>query len=224
MTQQSIRDRILSRAEPELAAAPMRTVRGWARGILWGGLGVVGVLLIGGLAAMQFPAVQNVFAQSGEAPATPAAAPGMSLPQTPFLDHVQQAGLASCGNVYPVLGMLLTAGSDYSVQSEWNSGEPNGHPVQALVGMNYASEGYSGPAAGIVFAAPVGGACEGTMVRIVPFSGDCGAVAGRLPQGSTLASNLGPVPVYDLADNGGQVLLVPGPGTCVALSVARAAG
>lgn len=181
-------------------------------------LGAVASLGIG-FAVMQFPAVQQVFAQGTQA--RPSAA---DLPDTPFAAHAKEAGLTTCGTVFPVLGQLLVNGAQYDVQSAWHKEEPNKHAVQALVGLNYASQDYSGPAAGIVFASPVGSACEGAMVRVTPFARKCQDVVQLLPQGSALASALGQVPVYNVANNGGQVLLVSSGDSCVAVSVTQATG
>ncbi|ASV84181.1 hypothetical protein CES85_4973 [Ochrobactrum quorumnocens] len=146
------------------------------------------------------------------------------LPATPFLEHVKQAGIKSCGTVYPILGQLLANGTEYNVQSQWHNTEPDKHTVQAFVGMKYATSIYSGPAAGLVFASPNGAACEGSMVRVAPFPRKCAEIPATLPPGSTLANTLGPIPVYNIANNGGQVLLLPSDQSCIVISVAQAAG
>lgn len=225
MTQQSIHDRIMSRdggatshsAATEPAIKPGRS---WGRTAL---VVAVGILVLGGtgITALQFPAVVSVFAQgtTGEPPKVDPA-----LPTTPFVEHVKQAGIKTCGTVFPVLGQLLANGAQYNVQSQWHDAEPDKHSVQALVGMNYASPSYAGPAAGLVFASPNGASCEGSMVRIAPFPQKCTEMPATLPTGSTLASTLGPIPVYNLADNGGQVLLLPSDQSCIVISVTQAAG
>ncbi|CAA0128878.1 Uncharacterised protein [Starkeya nomas] len=159
--------------------------------------------------------------------ATPAAAtkgPDAALPDTPFLTHAKQAGLAACSNVYPVLGQLLTDGARYNVVSTWNEQEPDKHAIQALVGLNYQSSSYTGSAGGVVVASPNGAACEGAMIRVAPLSATCASVPATLPQGSTLANTLGNVQVYALAGNGGQAMLVPSGGGCVVVSIAWARG
>jgi hypothetical protein len=125
--------------------------------------------------------------------------------------------------VFPVLGELLTSGAKYDVQSTWSNEAADRHAVQALVGMSYTTQNYNGPAAGIVFAAPTQSACEGTMVRVAPFSASCAELPSVLPQGSRLASNLGQVAVYALANNGGNAMLLPTASGCVVVSVASAA-
>lgn len=225
MTQQSIHDRIMSRnggaTHPSTATEhAVNPGRSYGRTAL---VAAAGILALGGigLAALQFPAVVSVFAQATTAE-TPKVDP--ALPTTPFVEHVKQAGIKTCGTVFPVLGQLLANGSKYNVQSQWHNSEPDKHSVQALVGMTYASSTYAGPAAGLVFASPNGASCEGSMVRIAPFPKKCPEMPATLPAGSTLASTLGPVPVYNLANNGGQVLLLPSDQSCIVISVTQAAG
>ncbi|UXS42989.1 hypothetical protein FY150_24620 (plasmid) [Agrobacterium tumefaciens] len=224
MTQQSIHDRIMARdtgptanAAPAAEAAPKRH---WTRVVL---ASVLGLAAVGGagVVALQFPAVVEVFAQGASADATK---PAPALPETPFLEHVKQAGIKTCGTVFPVLGQLLAEGTEYNVQSQWHNAEPDKHSVQAFVGMKYSTPTYAGPAAGFVFASPNGAACEGSMVRIAPFPKNCAEMPAVLPAGSTLASTLGPIPVYNVANNGGQILLLPSDQSCIVISVTQAAG
>lgn len=225
MNQQSIHDRIMSRKDgsaaveetPEASHEPKKR---WARTALISIAGIA-VGVAAGIAAMQFSAVKDVFAQDTS---VAAGGPNPELPETPFLAHAKQAGLTTCGTVFPVLGQILGDGAQYNVHSEWNQTEPNKHAVQALVGLNYAAESYSGAAAGVVFASPNGAACEGAMVRVAPFSAKCQDVLASLPEGSTLVSNLGQVPLYKLPGDGGQVLLIPSGESCTVVSVVQAAG
>ncbi len=143
--------------------------------------------------------------------------------QSPFLAHAHQAGLTTCGAVYPALGEILTRGSEYMVQSTWNQTNPNAFPLQALVGMNYRTDSYTGPAVGAIFASPNGQQCEGDMVRVVPLQQTCEAAASQLPQGAQPLANLASIPVYNLPDGGGQVFLMSSGPTCVAVSVFRVA-
>lgn len=224
MSQQSIHDRIMSRsygsqAADEAVHPPLRSKRR-VSALLLSAVGLVAVAGLG-LATMQYAGVLTVFQHSASAKT---AAPDPSLPNTPFLAHVKQAGLSACSTVFPVLGQLLTEGSTYNVQTKWQNSEPDKHAVQALVGLDYATQGYSGPAAGIVFAAPNGAACQGTMVRITPFPNACSEIPAAFAQGSRLENTLGQVAVYELANNGGQVLLVPSGNACTVVSIAVAAG
>lgn len=151
------------------------------------------------------------------AAAQPAAPAGAAQADPPFLAHTRQAGIKTCGTVYPALGQLLTEGSQFMVQSSWNRTAPDAHSVLALVGMTYGAS----PAAGVVFASPSGTRCDGNLVRVVPFAEDCNAAATKLPQGSTPAANLAGVAVYNLPAAGGQAMLLAAGTGCVALSVLR---
>ncbi|MCZ4072107.1 hypothetical protein [Agrobacterium sp. LMR679] len=228
MTEQSIQDRIMSRnnatqghpsVEAEEAESKSTPKKSWLRMAAFSALGIV--LVAGaGFGAMQLPAIQNLFSQ--EVAAAPSAA-DPNLPNTPFLAHAKEAGIQACGTVFPVLGQLLTGGAKYSVQSDWSPAEPDKHAIRSLVGLNIASKDYSGPAAGLIVASPNGSSCEGTMIRIVPYQQTCDAVAKILPAGSTKRSDLSQTIVYDLANNGGQLMLLPSSQACVAISVAQAA-
>lgn len=186
-------------------------------------LSLLAISVVGaaGYAALRYNVVENFISQpavAGTNDANPA------LPDTPFLQHTKQAGLQSCSTVFPVLGELLTNGTQYNVQSVWNNEAADKHAVQALVGMNYTTQGYSGPAAGVVFAAPVASGCEGSMVRVAPFTASCPDISAKFPNGSKLVNNLGQVGVYELANNGGDAMLLPTGNGCIVISVASAAG
>ena len=60
------------------------------------------------VAVAETPAVEPVKAEVA-AQAEVAAAP--ALPDSPFLQHVKQAGVQACSTVFPVLGQLLTTGT-----------------------------------------------------------------------------------------------------------------
>jgi len=230
MTQQSIHDRIMSRnsgftegLSAESADPVPIPQRKWIRVVLATILGAAAIVC-GGVLAVHFPAFESVFAQGTKTDRSDTAKVEPSLPATPFLEHAKQAGIKACGTVFPVLGQLLANGSQYNVQTQWHNAEPDKHTMQALVGMNYATAAYSGPAAGIVFTSPIGTACEGAMVRIAPFPKKCADVPPILPVGSTQANALGQIPVYNLPDKGGQVLLLPSDQSCIIISVAQVAG
>ncbi|MBB3609421.1 hypothetical protein [Rhizobium sp. BK602] len=225
MNQQSIHDRIMSRGQGtavvqsgvEDQAKPRRS---WRKATI---LSLFAIAVVGavGYAALRYNLVENFISQpavAGTNDANPA------LANTPFLQHAKQAGLQSCSTVFPVLGELLTNGTQYNVQSVWNNEAADKHAVQALVGMNYATQGYSGPAAGIVFAAPLASGCEGAMVRVAPFTASCPDISTRFPNGSKLVNNLGPIGVYELGNDGGNAMLLPTGNGCVVISVASAAG
>ncbi|MER9375206.1 hypothetical protein [Mesorhizobium sp. M0491] len=186
------------------------------------GYSLLGLVVAGlGFAAGNYAAIANLVGGATAAPAETAAAP--MLPDTPFLEHVKQAGVQACSTVYPALGQILTNGTKYSVKSLWNDQAADKHAIQAFVGMDYASERYSGPAAGIVFASPTATGCEGAMVRVAPFASPCADIASILPQGSKITDHLGQVEVYELGGNAGEALLLPTGKSCVVISLASAA-
>ncbi|MEZ2221754.1 hypothetical protein [Rhizobium sp. RCC_161_2] len=225
MNQQSIHDRIMSRSQGGAAVQSgaddqEKPKPNWRKATI---LSLLAIAVVGaaGYAALRYNVVGNFISQpavAGTNDVNPA------LPDTPFLQHAKQAGLQSCSTVFPVLGDLLTSGTQYNVQSVWNNEAADKHAVQALVGMNYATQGYSGPAAGIVFAAPVASGCEGSMVRVAPFTASCPDISAKFPNGSKLVNNLGQVGVYQLANDGGEAMLLPTGNGCVVISVASAAG
>jgi hypothetical protein len=225
MNQQSIHDRIMSRNQGKDAVQVgiddrSRPKRNLAKTTVFTLLAIA-VVATAGFAAMRYGLVRNLLPQPAVAETNE---PDPALADTPFLQHAKQAGLQSCSNIFPALGQMLTTGTTYSVQSIWNNEAPDKHVVEALVGMNYATQGYSGPAAGLVFAAPTASVCEGTMVRVAPFAASCADVPALLPKGSKLANNLGQISVYELANGGGNAMLLPTGNSCVVISVASAAG
>jgi hypothetical protein len=129
-------------------------------------------------------------------PARAEAAADPALPDSPFLQQRQAGGCTSLLEVFPVLGQVLTNGTKFGVKSSWNDQAADKYPMQALVGMDYATTQYNGPAAGVIFAAPTGSACEGTMVRVVPFAKPCASVPAMLPPNSKISDNLGQFAVY----------------------------
>lgn len=225
MNQQSIHDRIMSRGQGaavvqsgvEDQAKPRRS---WRKATI---LSLFAIAVVGavGYAALRYNLVENFISQPAVAGTNDA---NPVLANTPFLQHAKQAGLQSCSTVFPVLGELLTNGTQYNVQSVWNNEAADKHAVQALVGMSYATQGYSGPAAGIVFAAPLASGCEGAMVRVAPFTASCPDISTKFPNGSKLVNNLGPIGVYELGNDGGDAMLLPTGNGCVVISVASAAG
>lgn len=225
MNQQSIHDRIMSRNQGKDAVRVgiedrSRPQRSRAKTAVFSLLAIA-LVATAGFAAMRYDLVRNLLPQPAVAETNQ---PNPALAETPFLQHAKEAGLQSCSNIFPALGQMLTTGTTYSVQSIWNNEAPDKHLVEALVGMNYATQGYSGPAAGLVFAAPTASVCEGTMVRVAPFAANCADVLALLPKDSKLANNLGQISVYELANGGGNAMLLPTGNSCVVISVASAAG
>jgi hypothetical protein len=140
-----------------------------------------------------------------------------------FKQQVDQLRVARCANLFSAFGNAVTAGSTFSVQAQADPKAPDAHMVQGVVGMTYNRPDYSGQAAGIVLASPVGQTCEGQMVRVAPFQRACKDVVGLLPKGSIAAGNLSGVPLYNLGGNQGQAMLVPSGAACVVVTVTRAA-
>ncbi|TIS63379.1 MAG: hypothetical protein E5W93_03765 [Mesorhizobium sp.] len=247
MTRQSIEDRILTRSQPvplpESPASPppkrssvWRFLRNTA---LLGAFAVLvaaavilsfrfspalGTLVAGTASAQtQAPATQGKPAEAKPAETKPALADA-SANKNPFQAHVAQAGVRTCANLFATLGQALTAGSTYAVQTQWDNTSPDTHALQAVAGMSYDLPDYKTQAAGVVFASPVGQTCEGGFVRVAPFQKSCQEVAQTLPKGSVATDNLSNTMLFNLANNGGQALLVPTGNTCIVVSVARMGG
>ncbi|HYC94320.1 MAG TPA: hypothetical protein VEB39_01330 [Sphingomicrobium sp.] len=141
---------------------------------------------------------------------------------TPFQEQAAKLGVRKCANLFTALGQTVTHGSTYSVQTHADKTAPDARSAQAVIGMNYNRPDYRAQAAGIVIAAPVGPTCEGQMVRVAPFQQPCPQVVGLLPKGSTLGGNMSGVPLYNLAGNQGQALLVASGSSCVVVTVTQA--
>jgi len=178
------------RSSPAVEADRQRLVeparRRWPRVV---GFSLLGLVVAGlGFAAGNYAAIANLV---GSATAAQPETANPALPDTPFLEHVKQAGVQACSTVYPVLGQILTTGTKYSVKSLWNDQAADKHAVQAFVGMDYATERYSGPAAGVVFASPTASGCEGAMVRVAPFASPCADIPAILPRAARSPTILG---------------------------------
>jgi hypothetical protein len=230
MTQNSIYDRILGTrsapaaippmAEPSLPPADEPPVNTRSRFML-ASAGAAVMLAVLGLAFYQVPGLSKLLARNTEMQAS-AAEPAPSV--GPFLVRMQDAGIKTCSGIFDTLGKALTDGSSFMVQTQWAKTDPDSQPLQAVVGMNFSTQGFSGPASGVVFASPVGSGCAGNMVRIAPFPQDCQAASALLPKGSTQAAVLSGIPVFNLPQNGGQAMLMPAGQGCIAVSVLQASG
>ncbi|GKQ51988.1 hypothetical protein BRSPCE3_28430 [Bradyrhizobium sp. Ce-3] len=172
------------------------------------------------------------------APETPPAAAAAVPPQqggqqpTVFDEQARQANIATCANLFGTLGRGLAMNSTYTAQSQWDAKAGNSHSVQSLVALapNQAPQSQtaqgsaaSQPAAGIVFAAPVGSSCEGNLVRVTPRAENCSTVAAELAKLNGQAGALGELPTVALP-NGAQVVLIPFGNACIAVTALRIAG
>ncbi|VIO78892.1 hypothetical protein CI1B_75670 [Bradyrhizobium ivorense] len=143
---------------------------------------------------------------------------------TVFDDHARQANITTCASLFGTLGRGVTVNSTYTAKSQWDSRAGNVHSVQSLVALSQpAPNNTTLPAAGVVFAAPVGSGCEGNLVRITPNPQSCSAVAAELAKLNGQSSALGELSTLTLP-NGAQVMLIPVGNACVAVTALRIAG
>lgn len=167
-------------------------------------------------------------------PAAAAAVPPQQAGQQPtvFDDQARQANIVTCANLFGTLGRGIAMNSNYTAQSQWDAKAGNAHSVQSLVALapNQPPQGNQVPqgsasqqAAGVVFAAPVGSACEGNLVRVTPRTENCSAVAAELAKLNGQNGALGDLTTIVLP-NGAQVVLIPFGNACVAVTALRVAG
>ena len=167
--------------------------------------------------------------QEAQTPAEAAASvPQQQAGQQPtvFDDHARQGNIATCANLFGLLGRGLATNSNYTAQSQWDAKAGNSHSVQSLVALapNQAPQGSAAQrAAGIVFAAPVGSSCEGNLVRVTPSAESCPTVAAELAKLNGQNGALGDLATIALP-NGAQVVLIPFGNACVAVTALRVAG
>lgn len=181
------------------------------------GVSISAAVVVAGAAAFLFSVLAETSALSAsDSPSETK----LALPDTVFLQHAKQAGLKACSTVFPALGQALTGGAPTTISTAWSRQSPDRHPVQSVVGMDFASGDYRGASAGVVFAAPDGSSCTGNMVRVAPFSVPFSSAVSSLPPGSKRTNTLGQVEVFTLPTSGGQALLLPSGRTCVVISVA----
>lgn len=188
------------------------------------------LVVIAAAAAWHFhPSWMEALAQNSRAPGAQAATKAATDAATaqsdsPFLIQARQAEAGTCAGVYHALGTVAVEGSHYATQALWSKTEADNRAIQGMTGMTYNAGTYVGPAAGVVFASPTGEKCEGIMVRVVPFQQSCEAVTALLPKGSAASSKLSDVAIYNAADPGLQVMLIPAGTGCTALTILRAGG
>jgi len=161
-------------------------------------------------------------AAAGDTSAAPAPA---DQQKTIFNEHVEQAGVTACKEIFPALGFVAASGSTFNATTSWSEKDPNDHSISSIVGMSFNSDQFRGSGASIIFSAPTPakGGCEGSFVRVVPVGVDCNTFAGTLPRESKLGTSLQGLPVITLP-SGVQTVLLPSAGNgCVVLTTSRAA-
>jgi hypothetical protein len=175
------------------------------------------LVLVGTVSAGVYLVVSDVNAEQNE---TAISSDGSS--ENPFVEHVRQANLPQCTEVIPVLGDIVTTGTTYDVQTQWDQDASTSNSVQSLIGLEYQTQELVGPGAGVVYAIPTHSGCRGIAVRIVPLPESCADVPSSLQVGSTKRSELRSVAVYDLPSQTGQVALIPNGAGCVGVSIITA--
>jgi len=174
--------------------------------------------------AVEAPKAQEQAAQSQRPAAAQPAAATTTTAASVFDQHVKQAKIGACGNVFSALGRGVAADASYTAQTQWDTKAADAHAVESIVALagDPATQGM--PAAGIVFTAPVGRSCEGTLVRVTPVKASCQTVATQLvDQQKGQTGMLGELPLVSLP-NGARVVLMPVDENCVAMTSLRAAG
>jgi hypothetical protein len=87
--------------------------------------------------------------------------------------------------------------STYTAQTQWDARAGDAHSVESVVALSAAANP-AATAAGIVFAAPVGRSCEGTLVRVTPTTDNCLSVGAELMKQNGKAGALGDLPLVAL--------------------------
>ncbi|WP_143271230.1 hypothetical protein [Bradyrhizobium brasilense] len=167
------------------------------------------------------PAAQKPtqLAPQGASQAAPAGADKQGAPgPSPFDENINRSGVKTCAKGYVGLGQgLLPLQSEFATLFQWNKENADAHSVQSLVGIRASDQNV----AGVIFAVPVGGVCEGQFVRVTPVATSCSAFAREMNPKSTVQANLGQIPVIATAE-GLHVLLVPaGETACTVVLVGR---
>jgi hypothetical protein len=173
--------------------------------------------------AVEAPKAQEQAAQNKQ-PAAAQQAAATTATGTVFDEHVKQAKIGACGNVFSALGRGVAADASYAAQTQWDTKAVDAHAVESIVALSGGPSTQGLPAAGIVFTAPVGRSCEGTLVRVTPVKASCQTVATQLVnQEKGQTGMLGDLPLVSLP-NGARVVLMPIDENCVAMTSLRAAG
>jgi len=134
-----------------------------------------------------------------------------------FAAHAREGKIGACANVFTTLGRGVVADETYTAKTQWNTKAADAHAVASLVALDGAQDAQGQRGAGMVFAAPVGRSCEGTLVRVTPVKASCEAVSAELVNQKGQVGTLGDLPTVAMP-NGAQVVLVPLDQSCVAMT------
>jgi hypothetical protein len=134
-----------------------------------------------------------------------------------FAAHAKEGKIGACTNVFTALGRGVVADETYTVKTQWNPKAADAHAVASLVALDGNAESQGQRGAGVVFAAPVGRSCEGTLVRVTPVKASCQAISTELVNQKGQVGTLGDLPFVTMP-NGAQVVLVPLDQSCVAMT------
>ncbi|RFB75609.1 hypothetical protein [Methylovirgula sp. 4M-Z18] len=156
---------------------------------------------------------------------TQAAPQPQAAPQQPsvFDEHVRQAKITTCANVFSALGHKVANNSVFTAETQWDAKASDAHSIQSVLALAGDAANPTLHAAGVVFAAPIGQSCEGTLVRVTPTSTNCPDLSAELTKQNGRSSPLGDLSLITLP-NGAQVVLIPFGNACIAMSTLRAAG
>jgi len=181
-----------------------------------GGLGVIGVTRLQSGAGVEVHTQQTQTAaqsqQGGQAP-----------PQTLFDEHIRKGNIVTCAGTFSGLGREMSENFSYTVQSQWDAKAGNDHAIQSLVALTPRPGAPTRqPDAGVVFAAPVGSACEAQVVRVTPVARSCQDVAAQLARSKGQNSSVGDLSLSTMP-GGAQVMLIPFDAACVTVTVLKRA-
>lgn len=193
-----------------------------------GGIAALAVLTTGVLAQQGKISLQGINSWNDEGKSVEVAQadpktdkPAEAVKKTIFDEHVEKAGVTTCGKLFSVLGAGASAGGTVKVVTRWHDKAPDEGALLSLFGIGFGTSAQASHGAGIVFAAPNGSKCEGASVRVVSVTMDCQSFAKTLPAGSQLADDLQGVALVNLP-SGLQTMLIPSQASCVVVTAGGA--
>ncbi|OWJ68914.1 hypothetical protein [Inquilinus limosus] len=188
---------------------------------------LLGAVVLGGVFGADVMIGQAAEKRNQPAAAAAPAAPVEAAKQDPataqqavasiFEDHAREGKIGACKSVFTTLGRGVVADETYTAKTQWNTKAADAHAVASLVALDGTADSQGQRGAGVVFAAPVGRSCEGTLVRVTPVKAPCQAVSAELVNQRGQAGSLGDLPTVAMP-NGAQVVLVPLDQSCVAMT------